>query len=322
MARKGGGNDVVGPPSSPRLYRIWCLRRLFLTCLALPLAAMLMLTLITDAGTTGTVFALGTLLVWAMALGAMLIRFPRATGEALTYALALSIMILLWPLADWLMAQSPQGMTPLHVLGIGFLAIVVFLALVYLLLGSLVALLARPGPRPMLHRKLRLRIDLPPEQAVALLRPGPNRSDALTRSGAPDTKGRFPVWIKPPRMPPGTPAAPPPLMVSPDFWQQVVEEGPLSCATVSVTAKGAQETVKITLEPAPEGSVLHLHSADNILNLAEALFYWLEDAGRDHLAAVLDEALGHPSRALRLLPLDGPMAWLSRRITMREPDGF
>lgn len=325
MAGQSRGDTVVSLPTDPRLYRLWCLRRLFLLCLALPIVAALALALVTGgtAPFARAGFAIPALLIWALLLIALLIRFPRAAGEILVYALTLTIMVLLWPLASWLMAQSPQGMTPMHVAGIGFLALLLFLALVYLLLGGLVRLLARPGPHPMLRRRLRLRIDLPPDQVLAILRPSPNSSDALTRSGAADAQGRIPVWIKPPRLPPGAPPAPPPaLMASPDYWQQIVEEESLSLATVTVTAKGAQETVHLALEPVPGGTLLHQRSADNVLGLAEALFYWLEDVGRDHLTAVLDEARGRPRRALRLLPLDGPMVWLARRIPAGDQNGI
>jgi hypothetical protein len=311
-------------PTNPTLYRLVRLRRMIVTSVALPVASMGALFIATGgtAFVAQPAFAVPALLIWLVLLTAILLVFPKGTGEALVYSLALSGLVLLSPLAELLAAQVDGPLTPGHWLGLAFLSLVAWIGLI-VPIARLFDFVAPKGPRPMVRRKVRLWVDLPPEEVQSTLRTAPERTTAMHRSGPADAEGRIPIWVVLPPIPPGNEAFAGPPHEGPHYWVKVLEETPTSFSTIAAIRTGATETTHTQLTSTQGGTVILQSSLANAQTVMENLVFWLGDMMTDHLVATLDCARNHaPPRAIWHLPVDTPALWLTRKITSVEFDPF
>ena len=297
--------------STPWLYRIWRLRRSLALGLALPLAALGAIGALTGAraGVVQPWLALPLMLLWAAALLAHAVRFPKAIAEQVVFSAALALTILVSPGLDWLAAQASGPLQPPHYFGLGALALCLWIAA---LVGTDLAFarLARRSRRRMRHRSTRLRSDLPPDRVMACLMPAPNRETPVRRYGTADPAGRMPVWMVRPGAQPAAPlptatgAGPAPWgkPSEPDYWLQVIEATPTSLAMVAALSTGATETARIGLTADKGGTLISYVTREDVLTGFESFVFSLGDVSADFLETLLEEARGL-SRPRTIWPL-------------------
>ncbi len=298
------------PSAHDVTYRLFRLRRFYLFCLCLPLLGAGAAALIADSTLllSPQVFPL-VALIWATALLALILRFPRASMEVMCITLTVTILLALLPAAESLTGLTP-GFVPLgSVIGMALLlaiaGVVIFFGMIF---AYSAALFGMNTTSRRSHTEVRF--VLPPEVVFAAVAASPNTMHPLRRMGPVDRDGFFDVTLTLP------------FVISEDegaqdtasYRMKLIEQGPLWQNALIVTPEGATSAHRIEVLARGHGCTLISDEVHENFTPLMALEFWLTDFGSDHYVAEVDASLGRPSPALRLQPMDSPLTWLAARM--------
>jgi hypothetical protein len=103
----------------------------------------------------------------------------------------------------------------------------------------------------------------------------------------------------------------------------VKEEGNLTCGMIAEFPNGGVDVTHLGVETHETGARITQTSSSDALTLPVAVLFFLQDADRDYLTGLLDDAEGRISpRANWLQPCETPSQWLLRRLPKESERPF
>lgn len=267
------------------VYRIYCLRRLFVLVTLFPLAMVVALT----ALDIPFLHLIAWFAVQATCLHVLV--YPRATTESVVVSITLAIAILpSWPIATGVWWIAPHWYAFCYFFG------VIFLYLGLLWLSSFVTM---AGPRPEHRQRTRRFSTASPQALRKVLKYYPGRQLQRSLCGEVDEDGSIPVFTDT-----AMPDCESPEAVCDNSYRVLIlDEGPDHQVVTSVSDHvEGQTTSKIRIVPAAGGAWVELEEQTNMLTWAMRFETWVCDHYADYLMAMTDEAEGRAPRALYSQP--------------------
>ncbi len=280
------------PTPDQMIYRISRLRRLVALAVAIPVAILLLGSLI-DPGFIGPDRATMAAIAVALLVSGHVALFPNVPLETISLSIAVTVLALAAPGIKSLSLLAPPEYVSAALIMLVVLAVVAAGALMMLLQIGL-GLLMVAGP--VLRLRLRGSIDVPCSPSVArrqfALQPNARRGRILT--GTTDKNGFFDVAIIAPQV--ADPENPAQAMVV-RVAAKVIEQSDSDQQTMLVLPNGAVTVTSERFTPIDGGCRVEITELPGDFTLGMYAMFWLTDQQMDNLTETADLIAGGLDRA-------------------------
>ncbi|MDU8942327.1 hypothetical protein [Ovoidimarina sediminis] len=297
-------------------YRLYRLRRQIALTGVLPLLGAVPAALLSGPGSffADPIWIFGTTGVWTLLMAALAIRFPGGWIEALGFSIAAAVAAFSAPLLAFLIGGLYDRDA---ILAIGVILLFLPLALLFLGMGSVLAVVGVLAGRPAGERRARLSlyVPLPLDQARDGLFVLPETSGGNRRTGPVDGRGFFPVYFSFDTVDgcTGTPVTEEHRIEAKILEMTETEQTILYAATQEDGSTTTSVEVQRVM-PKGGGTFWTSEEVHDHFDWCALVGWWLTDAGGDAMTDRFDELMRQPARALKRMRQDSPLTWLATRI--------